>query len=425
MHESALAMPLRPVAAPTSRFENARATRPVLRIAAARPAAAEVEVGQLSLLVAAIYDASLSPGLWPEVLDACRAFVGGFSAAIFAKDISGRNGCVHHSDGRLDPHYARLYFERYAPLDPANAGHLFAAIEQPISTIDILDRDEFLDSRFYREWAAPQGLVDFIGAPIEKAGTWAAMFGIFRHERDGMADDCARDRMRLLVPHIRRAVLIGKVIDRSNARAAGLAETLDGLAAATFLVDADGRVVHTNSAGVALLDAGSVLAVRDGRIVSVDRSAAGALARVFAAAGQGDAAVGVQGISVAMLGRDDEHHVAHVLPLTSGARRGAGARYAAVAALFVQRATLETPAAPEVIARTFGLTASELRVLVTIVQVGGVAETAEALGVGEATVKTHLHRTFSKTGTNRQADLVKLVAGFASPLSRDRALTGT
>jgi DNA-binding CsgD family transcriptional regulator len=45
-----------------------------------------------------------------------------------------------------------------------------------------------------------------------------------------------------------------------------------------------------------------------------------------------------------------------------------------------------------------------------------VAETAEALGVSEATLKTHLNRIFSKTGTQRQPDLVRLVAGFASPL---------
>jgi DNA-binding CsgD family transcriptional regulator len=31
-------------------------------------------------------------------------------------------------------------------------------------------------------------------------------------------------------------------------------------------------------------------------------------------------------------------------------------------------------------------------------------------------VKTHLHRVFEKTGAKRQADLVKLMAGYASPL---------
>jgi DNA-binding CsgD family transcriptional regulator len=41
---------------------------------------------------------------------------------------------------------------------------------------------------------------------------------------------------------------------------------------------------------------------------------------------------------------------------------------------------------------------------------------AEALGIGEATVKTHLQHLFAKTDTSRQAELVKLVAGFANPL---------
>jgi DNA-binding CsgD family transcriptional regulator len=62
------------------------------------------------------------------------------------------------------------------------------------------------------------------------------------------------------------------------------------------------------------------------------------------------------------------------------------------------------------------LTPTELRVLLSIVEVGGVPQTAEALGIAETTVKTHLKRLFAKTGTRRQAELVKLTAGFSSPL---------
>jgi DNA-binding NarL/FixJ family response regulator len=46
-----------------------------------------------------------------------------------------------------------------------------------------------------------------------------------------------------------------------------------------------------------------------------------------------------------------------------------------------------------------------------------VPDAALALGIGEGTVKTHLHRLFGKTGAKRQADLVKLVAGFSSALT--------
>ena len=110
-----------------------------------------------------------------------------------------------------------------------------------------------------------------------------------------------------------------------------------------------------------------------------------------------------------------QHYVGHVLPLTSGVRRKAGSGYAAVAAVFVRKAELEAPQAPEVIAKTYGLTPSELRVLLAVFDSGGVLNIAEALGISEATAKTHLRRLFEKTGTKRQADLVKLVAGFTVP----------
>jgi DNA-binding CsgD family transcriptional regulator len=102
--------------------------------------------------------------------------------------------------------------------------------------------------------------------------------------------------------------------------------------------------------------------------------------------------------------------------LTSGARRKAGTSYAAVAALFVHKAAPGARSPPELIARAYNLTPSELRVLFAIVDVGGVPEVTEALGVAQSTVRTHLLSVFAKTGTRRQADLVKLVAGFSNPL---------
>ena len=85
--------------------------------------------------------------------------------------------------------------------------------------------------------------------------------------------------------------------------------------------------------------------------------------------------------------------------------------------MFVSKAALELPHPLETIAATFKLTPAEMRVLMMIVQVGGVSEVAPVLGVSEATMKTHLQRIFAKTDTGRQADLVKLVAGYMSPLA--------
>ena len=90
--------------------------------------------------------------------------------------------------------------------------------------------------------------------------------------------------------------------------------------------------------------------------------------------------------------------------------------YSAVAALFVRKAELDLPHPLEALAGHYQLTPTELKVLIGVVQIGGVPEIADAFGVSQTTVKTHLSRLFGKTGTSRQADLVKIVAGFASPL---------
>jgi DNA-binding CsgD family transcriptional regulator len=370
---------------------------------------------RLSGLIGEIYDAALDPGLWVGVLPKCAQYVGGFAAALFAKDAASKTGNVAYYSG-IDPQYKELYFEKIIKLDPLTIGHFFAEIEQPVAVADIIDYDEFLETRAYREWGQPQGIIDVLNVALDKTPTSGAMFCVFRHQRDGRVDDEMRRRMRIIVPHIRRAVLIGRVIDLRTAEAATFADTLDGIRHGMLLVDAFGRIVHANAAGHAMLAEGSVLSAVGRKLAAHDAGAEQALHDVFLAAGNGDAAVGIKGIAVPLVARNGERYVAHVLPLTAGARRRAGASYAAVAALFVHQAALDTPSPPEVIARTYKLTPSELRVLLAVVEVGGVPEVAETLGIAGTTVRFHMRQLFAKTGTHRQADLVKLVAGFANPL---------
>lgn len=193
--------------------------------------------------------------------------------------------------------------------------------------------------------------------------------------------------------------------------AATLADTLDGLGAGLFVVDATSRIVHANASGRALLQERLVLRAAEGRLVACEARAAATLRELLARA----VGPGARPMALPLAAAEGRHYVAHLLPLASGARHS-GTGCPAVAAVLVHRAAIETHCQPEVIGELYNLTRSELRVLLAIVEMGGVAETAEALGVAEATVKTHLHRLFGKTGASRQADLVKLVAGFSNPL---------
>jgi DNA-binding CsgD family transcriptional regulator len=376
------------------------------------------EMDVLSLLIGDIYDAALDPTLWTPVLANAAAFVGGISATLFTKDASSKSGGVFYDDGGIDAHYKQLYFERYIKLDPATTAHYFATIDEPMATADLVPYDEFVQSRFYLEWARPQKLVDFVTSTLDKSATSAAFFGVFRHERDGIVDGATRRRMRQIAPHIRRAVLVGRAIDLKAAEAAALTDVLDGISAGMFLVDANGHIVHANVAGHAILQDEDYLFTVRGRLAANESAADQALRDIFAAASNGDAALGARGISVPLTARGGKRHVAHVLSLTSGARNKARSSSAAVAALFVHEASAAVPSPPEIIANAYKLTPTELRVLLAIVEVGGVPAVAEALGVAGETVRTHLGNIYVKMGVNRQADLVKLVAGFSQPLLR-------
>ncbi len=371
---------------------------------------------ELSALISEIYDAALDPSLWQDVLEKSSLFVGGGGAAIYSKDSVSKTANITHGCG-VDDEFRQNYLDTYVRLDPSTPGFFFFDVGEVVTTSDILPYEEFLESRFYREWAQPQGLVDMATSVLEKSTTSYAVFTVFRHEWHGRSDAQMRQRMKLLVPHVRRAVLIGKTIQLNRAEAATLADTLDSLVAGFFLIGGKGRLVQANVAGHAILSEGTILRAVGGRLIAPDPVADAALRNAFSSIDLGGEVLGTQGIAVPLAAADGQHYVAHILPLTSGARRKTGAGYSAVAAVFVSRTRIEAPAAPQVIAELYGLTPSELRVLLAVFETGGVSDIAGALGISEATTKTHLHRLFAKTNTRRQADLVRLVAGFIGPLA--------
>ena len=379
---------------------------------------------QLSALIGDIYDAVFDPDHRTDVLDRIADFAGGHSGGLLSKHAMGNSlgkslGKAEHLYCCIgnDPDSLRAYSESYPKLDSA-ADPLSNGVEQIVSATDLVPYEEFRRGRFYREWARPHGWIDIASAVIEKSATSCTFLSVARREASGLVDADMRRRMALIIPHVRRALLIGKTIHHKEAEATCLTDILDGLSAGMILIDATGRIVHANAAGNTILATADFLRRTPcGRLVACDAPVNAALREIFLGAGAGDAALGVKGIALPLTARNGDRYVAHVLPLTSGARRTTGLAYNAVAALFVRKAALEAFSPSGVIGEMYNLTPTELRVLLAIVDVGGVPEVAASLGVAATTIKTHLSRLFEKTGVGRQADLVKLVAGFATPLA--------
>jgi DNA-binding CsgD family transcriptional regulator len=371
---------------------------------------------RLSLLIGEIYDTTLDPGRWPGALEQIARFMQAKTCVLASEEIGGGTGGFHYSWGD-DPHYSGLFRTKYARINPAAVPVALSVKPGEVCSLSsVMPYDEFLRSRLFKEWAAPQDYGDVTTVVIEKSAQSFAHLAVAHYFRDSPVNEDARARMRLLAPHICRAVAISKVIELSKIENALLADTFDSLAAGVFLLRENGRIAHANKSGHALLKEASLLRSANGVLYATNEQARASLHRAFFEAAENDTGTRSGGIAIPLESRDGERHMAYILSLASGARRGMGGLYDAAIAMFVHKATLHRPTLIEAVATQFKLTPSEVRVLFAVIEVGGAPQVASTFGISLDTVKTHLKRVFAKTGTNRQVDLVKLVAEYMSPL---------
>src|SRR5262249_18972499 len=162
---------------------------------------------------------------------------------------------------------------------------------------------------------------------------------------------------------------IARQMDFGRAERAAFADVLDGLSAGVFLVDAGLRIVHANSVGRTILAAADLFSSNRGCLTAHDRKIDHALRVAVAASGRDQRKNGQGAISLPLMASDDEHYVAHVLPLTFISEFVGDGVGRTVAAIFVHRAAMDAKSLPDIVVRHYKLTPTELRVLLGIVEV--------------------------------------------------------
>jgi DNA-binding CsgD family transcriptional regulator len=366
-------------------------------------------------LIGCIYDCIIDPSQWPATLERTARWVGVSAIGINVKNPARREVTFLCAWGG-NPDYRQLYRETYFALNPAMTAGWFVGLHEPVTCSGFAGRNEWLSCRMYREWMRPQAYLDACGLNLTKDATQHAMLSVIRSEDKGWFTQEEFDRLSRLSPHFRRAILIGDLLERRTLLRDEMAATLDLLTAGVVLVDANGVIIHANAAALRLLDDGAVVRRVGGSLSTHDPRRAKELHTAIAAAaseaGQGQAS----GVAIPIVGRADRELVAWVLPLTHGLRNEFAAPFSASVAVFLRDCDAPAALPGELFIRRYGITPAESRVLMMNVQGMSAADTAEALGISQATVKTHLKNLFAKTGAHRQSDLVRLAMAALPPV---------
>lgn len=360
-------------------------------------------------LVHGIYTAAAEEAQWPRVLENLADAYGGGVAGFNYR--TGGGGVVRAAQlARVEPVIIEAMQTEYAARNP------WTRLTQPlfragsvIALDAMLPAADLRRTDYYAGILRRVGVFHCFGACVFRRGDDVLSFTAVRSAAKGPFQPKELSHVRVILPHLQRAVQISTRLKDLQRTRAALADALEYLTHGVVVIDARGIPMFVNRA------ARDIAADRDGFAVTSDGIAASTRAdrlrlRVLVAqalrtgAGEGFESGGAMTISRPSLKRPYRVVVA---PLRLALEDNSPAGFAT---LFITdpEARAETPAA--IARRLFGLTESETRVASTLAATGRVEAVADELRIARATARWHLKRIYRKTGATRQAALVRLLA---------------
>jgi DNA-binding CsgD family transcriptional regulator/PAS domain-containing protein len=360
-------------------------------------------------LVGRIYDCVLQPQEWVDVLETIARSVDGINASISIQDPLSK-AARFSVDWAVPSEAIRLYNEKYASLNPVLTSGWYCDLDDPISAARYTGEREYFGSRFAKEFLQPLGWGDALGSHLAKMSHRYGILCVFGAWSEGAFDDDALARIRILSPHVRRAVQIAELLEANGQVPTFDADALELLRTGVLLLDAGKRITFCNSAAEQLISRDFGLKRRGDQLYVSDGRAANSLdAAIETALLDSRGEIPDNGIPLAFGRAGSDGLAAWILPLRNrlSAKRPSQISRPKVA-IFLQEFGRQAPLAGELFVKQYSISPAECRVLMLLVQGYNVSDTADWLGCSVSTIKTHLSNLFSKTSTNSQTQLVRL-----------------
>lgn len=357
-----------------------------------------IDESTLITLINAIYEAGADFSRWPEVLCSISSVCASHTTVLTRQ--GERPGESWSLAPQCDPAYYESYCSYYHGVNPLWQRTAPAGAVQTDATL--MPASEFVRSEFYNDFLVPQQLGSMLSAvALVEDGRQTV---VATHRQHAFEPEQVQ-LFQLLAPHLQRAVQLNTRLADLEMRYAASVESLNRLQQAALLVDETVGVVFANREAERLFGGGG-LRVPQGKL-GTDSSADTALLKALVA-GCARRGAGVGGSLPLSRGPDRTPLSLLVAPLRAEAPLFA-MRERPAAILFVTDPDRNGVSPMAWLAQRFGLTAAEAVFAGEILAGGGIQAAADRLQISRSTGRSHLARIFEKTGTHRQAELVRLM----------------
>ena len=354
----------------------------------------------------AVYDAATSFDRWPVAL-------GHLERALDCSYV----GLIHRNlrtmEGRavalgIDAAGQREYFDHWSKHDiiiQKTSAYRPGAVE---TDRDILPRAELLRSDYYNGFLKPHDMHAYLRITLSQENGFRKIISLSRPVSLGDFETSDVEYCRRLVPHLQRAARVAQHIDEARMMFDAFSDVLERSDRGVLILDPSGKVVFANAAARAMAGTADGFRLRRDRLEVLDRKADAALQRLAAGAtGQLAGASAARGGTLRLpreSGKPD--YAVAVAPLGNDS---AWSNAGPTTFVLITDPDASPARAATLIAQLFGLSAAETRVAERLMMGESPEQAATSLGIKTSTARWHLGSLYRKTGTNRQAQLTRLL----------------
>jgi len=382
-----------------------------------RPAQVRQEVALLpvagfSELVGAIYQGPLEPIPWGTVLGQLRTLLRVNWAILILRPASITHPALLIRDGGHGPevystgytHFQSFTLDPFVGLPP----------DQVVTLDEVIEPARWMQGEFCRKFIEPNRIRFILGADIQVEGGIECRLRLTRGP--GERNFSAREKAlcQLLVPHLKRAVLLHSSMDVIETERQLYSMTMDRMLLGTAVLDERGMIQRTNRVADEILGEKDGLRISQQSLHAEQPAEERELQRLIRAALEVTATGPGVPEALSVTRRSGRASLGVLVrsiplgPLSEGRHRPAAVAY-------IRDPERKLHLSQKLIRHLFGLTAAEANLALLLADGLTLDEAARQLKIRKNTIRAHLRSIFAKTGVRRQATLVQqLLSSVAS-----------
>lgn len=357
-----------------------------------------VTIDEFSRVVSAIYASSIHPANWKVALTEISRILDASGCALLVGAGKSRSVMTATVPEEASTPYSEYYYTIDYVLEAVENGP--AGLIRGGPALVALKRHSEFEADFMRPFDMCDGL--FLRLAV---GTTPTSFLVVAPERSEPFETAERVKfLSAVVPHVQQALRTQNHFADLAGRVGDATAVIDAIRHGIVIVENGREVVQLNTAARRILAADDGLCMRSMRIEATHASANERLQHSITYASTAAQNGARQADSLACDRPSGARpYVIHVLPLIAE-------DLSAARALMMIIDPEHEPEPPKMLVRRlFSLTNAEAEVALRVMRGGGLKSISEEMALSIATIKTHVHHIFDKTGTHRQAELVRLL----------------